>query len=268
MQIDWFTFVAQIVNFLILVVLLRLFLYKPILNAMRDREERIRQRMEQAEEREREAEEVKQEFEDKRDDLRHRESEILEEAKSEAQSRRDELLKEARQEAEEAEKRWREAVRRDKDAFLSGLRRRAAQELCAVARRALADLADAELERQVVHVFAAKLRDLPDDAATALADATKDGQPVRVRTAFELTGDAEDEVRQALDAAGHSGDMTVERDEDLVCGLELRFAGHRIAWSVDGYLGSLERRFSEAVERSVRSDDDGDSDGDGKGADE
>ena len=41
MLIDWFTVGAQAVNFLILVWLLRQFLYKPILNAIDAREKRI-----------------------------------------------------------------------------------------------------------------------------------------------------------------------------------------------------------------------------------
>jgi len=41
MLIDWFTVVAQVVNFLILVWLLKRFLYRPILNAIDAREKRI-----------------------------------------------------------------------------------------------------------------------------------------------------------------------------------------------------------------------------------
>ncbi len=41
MLIDWFTVVAQALNFLILVWLLKRFLYKPILNALDAREKRI-----------------------------------------------------------------------------------------------------------------------------------------------------------------------------------------------------------------------------------
>ncbi len=41
MLIDWFTVVAQIVNFLILVWLLKRFLYKPILDALDAREKKI-----------------------------------------------------------------------------------------------------------------------------------------------------------------------------------------------------------------------------------
>ena len=41
MLIDWFTVGAQVLNFLILIWLLKRFLYKPILHAIDEREERI-----------------------------------------------------------------------------------------------------------------------------------------------------------------------------------------------------------------------------------
>ena len=41
MLINWFTVLAQIINFLILVFLLKRFLYKPILRAMAEREEKM-----------------------------------------------------------------------------------------------------------------------------------------------------------------------------------------------------------------------------------
>ena len=49
MSIDWFTFAAQIVNFLILVGLLRYFLYGPIVRTMQDRERRVTQKLSDAE---------------------------------------------------------------------------------------------------------------------------------------------------------------------------------------------------------------------------
>ena len=45
MDVDWITVSAQIVNFLILVWLLKRFLYRPVLNAMNRREQRIHQRL-------------------------------------------------------------------------------------------------------------------------------------------------------------------------------------------------------------------------------
>ncbi len=48
MAIDWITVSAQIVNFLILVWLLKHFLYQPIIRAMDRREQRVSERLNEA----------------------------------------------------------------------------------------------------------------------------------------------------------------------------------------------------------------------------
>ena len=49
MQIDYFTIIAQIINFLILVFLLRHFLYRPVITAMDEREQKMVSRLKDAE---------------------------------------------------------------------------------------------------------------------------------------------------------------------------------------------------------------------------
>ena len=48
MSVNWFTVAAQIVNFLILVWLLKRFLYKPVLTVMNKRQQKIKDELEQA----------------------------------------------------------------------------------------------------------------------------------------------------------------------------------------------------------------------------
>ena len=60
MNIDWFTLSAQIVNFLILLVLLRKFLYGPLRNVMQKREEKVTSRLEEARRKLDEAEEQRE----------------------------------------------------------------------------------------------------------------------------------------------------------------------------------------------------------------
>jgi F-type H+-transporting ATPase subunit b len=51
MQINWFTVIAQILNFLVLVWLMKRYLYKPILSATDDREKKIAGQLADAKER-------------------------------------------------------------------------------------------------------------------------------------------------------------------------------------------------------------------------
>ena len=65
MLINWFTVIAQIVNFLILVVLLKYLLYNRIVRAMDERESKIQSRLKEAEEKEEAAEREAESFRQK-----------------------------------------------------------------------------------------------------------------------------------------------------------------------------------------------------------
>lgn len=82
--------VSQIINFLLLVVILRLVLYKPVLNMLDQRKERIAQSMKDAERASAAAQEAEQE-----------KAKILEEARREAQEIRAQATRDAEKVAQE-----------------------------------------------------------------------------------------------------------------------------------------------------------------------
>jgi F-type H+-transporting ATPase subunit b len=84
--INWFTIIAQIVNFLILVILLKYLLYDRIVSAMDERERKIRERLESAEKKQEEAENRKQELQAERRSLEDQRQGILAEARKEART--------------------------------------------------------------------------------------------------------------------------------------------------------------------------------------
>ena len=93
MLIDPFTVGAQIVNFLILVGLLKYFLYGPIVSAMDKREEKIRSRLNDAERKKEEAEAERSGYEKERKEMEDQREKLLEEAEDEAEQRRKKLLR-------------------------------------------------------------------------------------------------------------------------------------------------------------------------------
>ena len=96
MSIDWFTFFAQIINFLILVVLLRWFLYEPIVHAMQQREERIADQLDRAKQERSEAETLAERYRSDQRKLDEQREKLLKEARKEAQQQREQWNKESR----------------------------------------------------------------------------------------------------------------------------------------------------------------------------
>jgi F-type H+-transporting ATPase subunit b len=255
-QIDWFTTIAQIVNFLILVVLLHRFLYGPIVRLTDKREELIASRLREAGKKEEEAARESRSFRDKQRELESQRDDLIHQAEEEAQTRRRQLMEEARQDVRDARERWRSGLTHDQRSFLRELRQRAAEETVGIARRALADLADEELENRIVAVFINLLGDMTEEHLALVADSIRDtGGQVTVRSAFPLSegrrGDIMDALKDHLvgEDAPRAG-FTVS--SQLVCGIELIVDGHRLGWSIDHYLESFEESLRDKLEEETR----------------
>lgn len=253
MQIDWITVIAQIVNFLILVWLLKHFLYGPITRAMEERRRRVADQMEEAKQREQEAEEQARRHRQKRHELEERREELMREARETADERRQELIDEAREEVEAIEERWHENLRDERDAFIRELRRRMGEELCTVARRALADLANRELQAQVVDVFLQHIEDIDQDRRQDLREALADADRGAILTAaFDLSSGQEKQLSAVFhELLGQDAAISFRQNEDLLCGIELNVGGVKVAWSLDSYLDTLEESVIEALERET-----------------
>lgn len=258
MQVDWFTVVAQIINFLVLVGLLKHFLYGPIIRAMDEREKRIAHRLHEAEEREKRAEEEAQSHRKAREELERKRSEMLEQAKQEAEQKRRKLIGSARQEVDEMQSRWRESLRQEHDSFLGEMRDQAARQVCAITRRVMRDLGDERLEARIVEVFLDRLGEMDDDARKQMGDAVRSSSDsLTVVSSFELPDEERGKVTEALKAC-FSGSLrpNFTTSEDLICGIELRAGGRKIAWSVNEYLDALRDSLSQALaEESGRDGD-------------
>lgn len=242
MTIDWFTLVAQLANFLILLLLLRRFLYEPVLGVMKRREEGIEGRFHEAERSRREADQEAERLRRERRQLEERREELIGEARDEAQKRRSELLDEARREVAQERERWLEDLQREGAAVRRALRLGTAREALAASRKILAELASAELEESAVRCFLARVEEMDDDKRELLSEALAVEEPeVVVRTAFELQADHRQRIIRALsDAAGGEGfEVRFERDEALLLGLEVEAEGRLIQWSADHYLDEL-----------------------------
>ena len=118
MLINWFTVLAQIINFLILVVLLKFLLYDRIIKAMDEREAKIRSRLKAAEVKEKEAEQKANAFRLKNKELEDKREAMLSQAKEEAEAHRKELTEQARHAVSSLKSAWQDAIEREKDTFI------------------------------------------------------------------------------------------------------------------------------------------------------
>ena len=250
MLIDWFTVIAQIINFLVLVVLLKRFLFDKITKAMDEREKRIASTLKDADNTREIAEEEVERYRRMNQELEDNRNRILAEVKDEALSIRQRLIDDARSEVEDVKTAWCESVEREKNSFLVELRGLIGKETVSVVRSALSDLANVELEQRIVDVFAEQFSNMSEEKILEIRNIFQTTtREIKVDTAFDLS-DQQKKAIEGLLQSHIAKDLPVgfERSENNVCGIELRFQGYRIGWSIESYLKGFEKAISRALE--------------------
>jgi len=246
-QIDYFTTIAQIINFLILVYLLRRFMYRPIIKSMDERERKITSQFKEAEQKKKDAEQEAESNLKMMQGLSDKLRDMNAKAAEDAQILQTELMEKVRSNVEASTISWNEAFLRKKEALLADLSRDAGDEIHAVIRRALQDLADEDLERQIINTFIKHLRNMNAFEKDKFKEFYKTSlQQITIRSTFEIAEDMRREIQEVVDdQTGVSLKIQYEISPELICGVEMIAHDMRIAWSIAGYLNTLEKDVSE-----------------------
>lgn len=249
MEFDPLTFVAQIINFVILTALLNRFLFKPIKKTMDEREAKINKDIEAAEISRKEADKLaettaglKHAFEKDRETM-------MSLAASEAEMKKQELLRMAKEDAQKARQAWMRDLEDEKDGFLSGLKSRGIQYVCALAEKIVKDLGDEELEGRIAAVFVRRLKELDlAEKARLGASIMSEKMPPCVVSSFELGDATRRKLRDAIkDHLEYHGEIVFEIQQGL-CGIELKTDGYTLAWNIRDYLDEFEERLTRVFE--------------------
>lgn len=249
MLIDWFTVGAQALNFLVLVWLMKRFLYQPILDAIDAREKHVAKVIADADAKEAEAGKERDEFQKKNADFDQQRAALLGKAADEADTERQRLLDEARKAADALGAKRQETLRNDARNLNQAIRRRTQDEVFAIARKALADLATVSLEERMGEVFTRRLREMDGKAKSDLAEALdKASGPALMRSAFDLPESQRAAIQNALNET-FSAEIRLrfETVPDLIGGIELSAHGQKVGWSIADYLASMEEGVNELL---------------------
>ena len=249
MLIDWFTIGAQALNFLILVWLMKRFLYKPILQAIEVREKLIASELADAEAKKTEAEKERDLFNHKNEEFDQQRATLLSKATDEAKVERQRLLDEARIAADTASAARQESLKSDARSMNQALRRLTQQEVFAIARKTLSDLAGSSLEERMCEVFIRRLRAMDGTPKAEFAAALKiSSGPALVRSDFDLPEEQRAAIQTALNETFSTEiHLQFETVPDLVGGIELNTNGQKMSWSISDYITSLEKGVDELL---------------------
>jgi F-type H+-transporting ATPase subunit b len=248
MLIDWFTVIAQVVNFLILVWLMKKFLYKPILGAIESREKKIAAELADADKKKQEAKEESDEFKRKNEEIDKERASLLAKASDEANSQGKQMLNEARKTADDLKISREEVLRNDFNNLNQMISDRMQKEVFSITKKVLVDLSGMSLEERMVQVFIHRLKELNKEKFNEILEASAD-KPFLIYSAFDLSVENKAEIQNVLNLVfSIEVQIKFKTKPELISGIELVMNGQKLAWSIEEYLVSLENSIGNLVD--------------------
>ena len=235
MSIDWVTVLAQIANFLVLLWLLKRFLYRPILEGIDARETEIAKRIAAAEQAQHAAKTAEQQYLQQRAELVSEQDALLEKALATTETERDELLAQGRSTLQQEQKDWRAHLEHERQAFNQRLQKNGADALVRLTRKALHDLADEQLEDAIVRHIGKQLQPMAVELVQASAGSLHAEVSTRDALSAETQALLQTEVQQWLPEVK----LTFVTDAQQSPGLVMQVGGAQVAWTTDSYMDEL-----------------------------
>ena len=246
MKFDPWTFIFQIVNFVVLLLILKRILYKPIREIMEKRRALAAGAMEEAQNALKEAQALKTRREEELEAFRSRHAELGEEMKNEVAQERRKLLAEAAEAAKRQADKERALFETEKIRQGTQLRELAVGTVERYAANLFRDIADEDLHQALYR----RLLGETDRVAAGLRDAAVRNKvlSVEVTSAYPLREDEERRLHEALETrAGSRVVLSTTVDKELIAGARIRAADTVYDASLRGQLNTLAAGLKEST---------------------
>ncbi len=232
MQFDLVTAIAQAVNFLVLMVVLKKLLYKPMLNAIEKRKDDLKQKADEASVRLAEVDLLKEEYELKLQNIEKEKQKLLAEVVDEVAKEKEKLHLEVLRENEEARTKLAMEIAESKDKVINESVKVIASSFHAFASNVLSTIANTNLEKGVADSFSKQILNLSNESISKIKVACMQNKQLVIQSSFAFSEDSTKLITSAIhDVIPESKEIEFKVDEKLIIGAVLIIGSLIISWS-------------------------------------
>ena len=223
MELDWSTFLLEIINFLVLVWILKRFLYQPVLDVIARRRKDIADRLADADKVQQEAESLKSQYEGRLADWDQERRQARDNLAQELDSERVRQLTLLQTSLEHEREKAEVAGQRQQAEQQRATEHHALQQGAAFAGRLLAQASGRELEARLLDLLLDQLSQLSGEQLSGLRQQW--GEPpaaIEVSSAFDLSEEQRGSLETALHrVSGLDVPLAFRQDKELLAGLHI-----------------------------------------------
>ena len=245
MELDLTTIVLEILNFLVLVWLLKRFLYQPVLKVIDQRQQSINNTLAEAQQTRQQAESLQQQYEERLAHWQQEKTQAQQELAESINQQRAEQLTQLEQELADLKEKHQASNKAQHEQWQHHVVSQAIEYGAAFAGKLLTPLADAELEQKLVRLFCQQVSEWsPEACAQFCSSHSLQGRGVTVYTAYALDATLQQALQQTLQQLfGQTLSVEFAQQAELLAGVRIA-AG---AWTLGLNLADELRGFSDTL---------------------
>lgn len=250
MGIDAITLVAQVINLLLLIWLLKRFLYTPILKAVDARQAKIAQQLDEARRQAEQAKGEQQLYADKVNALENQRQMLIKEARTQADALRESMVEKAKTDIAYAHRRWKDDLMLQKQGFEDSLIDTIVQQFDVFANGALTQLAGVSLHQLMTDEFLRRLAALSVREKRSFEKATQATGALTLWMA-QLDNKARlvKAVEKTLDLKGIR--LSVKEDKTLMSGVSLVAGEVVLSWNLKDYMAHFKSQLDANLTQKI-----------------
>ncbi len=246
MQIDWWTFIAQIINIVILLFLLRKFLYIPVLRAVEARQKLIADELQEAANAKKRALKLTDECTKRLSEIEAQKQKILAKANTDAGKFAESLMIEAQEQYKNARQQWQNKLTGEQQSFEAAVRNLIAEYFTIFADKALTEMADVHLNDLIVAKFIDKLADIKPEETLENKD------KIEIQSAQPLNQKNRDLLQKSLQKqfnlpANIKFDYTI--NQALIGGIIIQADDRQISWNLADYMQEFQGKINTEMQQ-------------------
>lgn len=248
MELNWSTFVLEIINFLVLVWILKRFLYQPVLAVVAKRRAGIEQSLKEAQSARAQAGELQEQYENRLAAWEREKQAARETLRHEIDTERTRLLDGLKASLEQERERARVADERRLGDALHRNEQAALRQGAEFAARLVSRLAGPDLEARLLALVLEELEELAPERREALRETVAGkNRVIVVASAYPIDAKRRADLKAALVAVfGESAEPAFQQDPSLIAGLRI-VSG---PWSMQANLQDELKSFAESAYES------------------
>jgi F-type H+-transporting ATPase subunit b len=223
-ELNWSTFILEIINFLILVWILKRFLYKPVTEAIAARRAGIEKAMQEAVQKEQDAQTLKAQYEHRLEDWEMEKQAAREQLHTEIEQERQHLQAQLHTALQQEEEKAKVLATQQQQELQHRYAQQALQNAVRFTSKLLGDFASADLEARLLARLLEQLQTLPAAQRERLGQALNQHELTAVvQTAFLLSDAQRAQLQQALQTiSGRALNCQFKQDDTLLAGARIQ----------------------------------------------